>query len=262
MQNQFSALFNMGKTLSFDEKNNGWTSNWSFIPESYLKIKGDMYTFKKGKLALHNVSNAPFNRFYDDNGDYEIFDSSIQTVINTSPSEVKDFKTISIESNINNFDVLIDSNMDNGHILKSSFQTREGEHYAFIRRNANSTLNFDLLSIQGIGVPNSYASNVFNFKEFPNVVSVGDVLCVYNPGLQEYEAVSTVSAFTSETITIEAPVTPYSYPPNGIVFVAKNPIAESYGIKGAYAKIKLTTEDPTLETLLYALNSEAVKSYQ
>jgi hypothetical protein len=252
----------MAVTISFDEKNNGWTSNWSFIPESYLKIKGDMYTFKKGKLALHNVSNVPFNRFYDENGDYETFDSSIQTVINTSPSEVKEFKTIYIESNVNNFDVLIDSNMDSGHILKSSFSTREGEHYAFIRRNSNSTLNFDLLSIQGVGVPTTVVGNVFEFKSIPNIVSSGDVLCVYNPALQEYEPVSTVDTYDSTSITINTPLTPYSYPPNGIVFVAKNPIAESYGIKGAYAKIRLTTEDPTVETVLYALNSEVVKSYQ
>jgi hypothetical protein len=252
----------MGKTISFDEKNNGWTSNWSFEPESYVKIKGDMYTFKKGKLALHNVSSAPINRFYNNNGNYEVFPSYIQTVINQAPSEVKEFKTICVEANVNNFDLLIETNLDSGHINRESFSVREGEHYAFIRRDANSTLNFDLLSIQGIGVPTSFLSNVFSFSNIPNVVSIGDVLCVYSPNTQSYEPVSTVTAYTGNSITIQAPVTPYSYPAGGIVFVAKNPIAESYGVKGVYAKVKLTTESHSTETTLYALNADAVKSYQ
>jgi hypothetical protein len=252
----------MGKTISFDEKNNGWTSNWSFEPESYIKIKGDMYTFKKGKLALHNVSTAPINRFYNNNGAYEIFPSYIQTVINQGPSEVKEFKTVCLESNVNNFDVMIETNLDSGHINRESFSIREGEHYAFIRRNANSTLNFDLLSIQGVGVPTSFSGNVFSFSSMPNIVSTGDVLCVYDPNTQTYEPVSLVNSYTSNSITIQAPSSPYSYPNNGIVFVAKNPIAESYGVKGVYAKIKLTTNNYSTSTTLYALNADAVKSYQ
>lgn len=252
----------MAITTSFDEKNNGWTSNWSFIPESYVKMKGNIYTFKKGKIALHNVESAPMNRFYDEDGNYEIFDSHIEVVFNQSPSEVKEFKTVCVESNINNLDVLVESNIDEGHINSSNLVSREGEHYGFIRRNSNSTLNFDLLSIQGIGVPTSVVGNVFTFSSIPGVVSVGDVLCVYNPLTSGYEAVSTVASYNSSSITINTPVSPFVYPSNGVVFVAKNPIAESYGVKGVYAKVKLVTVNPSQETVVFAVNSEVVKSFQ
>ena len=44
------------------------------------------------------------------------------------------------------------------------------------------------------------------------------------------------------------------------MFVAKNPIAESFGLKGYYASIRLVS-DSTDAVELYAVNSEVSKSF-
>ena len=78
-------------TISFSEDVGGWVSLKSFIPESGLSLSNHYYTMKRGKLYKHYTNEAR-NTFY---GDY--YPSTIKLVLNTGPSTVKSFNTISFE---------------------------------------------------------------------------------------------------------------------------------------------------------------------
>ncbi len=78
------------KTLSFDERVDGWTSFKSFIPEAGLSINNKYYTFKDGDLYSHD--NTVRNTFYG-----TAYESSVNVLLNDISSSVKSFKTLNYE---------------------------------------------------------------------------------------------------------------------------------------------------------------------
>ena len=78
------------KTVSFDERVDGWTSFKSFLPESGLSINNIYYTFKNGDLYSHN--NTTRNTFYG-----TAYESSVNVLFNDIPTSVKSFKTLNYE---------------------------------------------------------------------------------------------------------------------------------------------------------------------
>ena len=87
------------KTLSFDERVDGWTSFKSFLPESGLSINNLYYTFKDGNLFSHD--NTIRNKFYDitdaQNDNTKNYESSVNVLFNDVPTSVKSFKTLNYE---------------------------------------------------------------------------------------------------------------------------------------------------------------------
>ena len=86
------------KTLTFDERNQGWTSFYTYSPDDMFSCKGNYYSFKGNAgvsyLYKHYDSSVANNR----NTFYGIqSDSTIQFVFNPTPSNVKTFKTINYE---------------------------------------------------------------------------------------------------------------------------------------------------------------------
>ena len=75
-------------TVSFKESVNGWTSRKSFLPESGISLNNIYYTFNKGLLWKHNVSNT-YNNFYDVQ-----YLSSFNVVINEMPNVVKGYSAL------------------------------------------------------------------------------------------------------------------------------------------------------------------------
>lgn len=238
-------------TLSFSEYVNGWTSFHSWKPESMVSSNGDFYTFKNGQLYKHNANDTVRNTFYGDE-----YNSEIEFIMNDGPSEVKVFKTIEIEGDTKDFDVTITTDLDSGHIDKTSFEKKEGFHYSYIRRNSTDEVNTELLSVQGIGRLLGVSSNTFSVQDVPSEVSIGDVL--YKSTANSYEKIGTISATTSNSITTSASaVTPTV---NDYIFAAKAPVAESYGLKGYFANIRLTNSS-TSKIELFSVNTEASKSF-
>jgi hypothetical protein len=251
----------MSKTISFDEKNNGWTSFWSYKPECMSRLNNGFFSFKNGQLYKHHSETSPRNRFYNENGDLVIYPSTLTFVFNQEPSDIKHFKTLSLESNTKYWNADLVTNLDSGHILNASFDSREGEHYAFIRRNSNSLLDLNHLSVQGIGVNTNVVSYTYTFVNVPSSISTEDTLCFINSSGQ-IVVIQKVISYTSTTITTATPITPVVVPIGAFMFIAQSPIAESNGIKGNHAQIKLTTTDSSNEQVLFAVNSEVFKSYQ
>lgn len=253
----------MPKTITFDEKNNGWTSFWTYYPEWMTRLGNDFYSFKNGQLFRHHSETAPKNLFYDEDGNLTTPSaSSVTLVFNQNPSDVKHFKSISLESNSGDWDVSINTNLDSGHVNDSHFEKKEGEFYSYIRRNSSDDLNVDHLSIQGIGVPLLITGNTYTFDSVPNFLSEEDYLCYYNSSLGTKNKMAKVISFNGNTITTQPKPVGMTIPNGSFMFVAKNSEAESFGIKGFEATVKLTTTNLGDAQDLYCVNSEVFKSYQ
>jgi hypothetical protein len=84
------------KTLTFDERNAGWTSFFTYKPDDMFSCRGNFYSFKtpsatKSYLYKHYTNQAR-NTFYGTQTQ-----SSIQFVFNPGPNNIKTFKTINYE---------------------------------------------------------------------------------------------------------------------------------------------------------------------
>ena len=92
------------KTLTWDERNAGWTSFYSYQPDIMFSTRGDFYTTKATgttSFLYKHYSNEDRNNFYGTKTP-----SSIQFVFNPQPSFIKTFKTINYEGS-NGWEVLI-----------------------------------------------------------------------------------------------------------------------------------------------------------
>jgi hypothetical protein len=83
------------KTLTFDERNAGWTSFFTYKPDDMFSSKGNFYSFKASGTTSYlykHYSNQDRNNFYGTKTP-----SSIQFVFNPAPNNIKTFKTINYE---------------------------------------------------------------------------------------------------------------------------------------------------------------------
>ena len=94
-------------TWRYDPARRGWVSRVSYIPEDGLSMNNKFYTYKGGKLFLHNSSTVPRNHFYnlpvkaDPNNAGSFlpasYASEIEVILNDNPSALKDFLTLGYE---------------------------------------------------------------------------------------------------------------------------------------------------------------------
>lgn len=96
----------------------------------------------------------------------------------------------------------------------------------------------------------------YNFNTVPHNISIGDVL--YSSSNGSYTKVGTITNKTTTSVTVDNEL---STPSQGqFMFVAKSTVAESYGLKGYYANIRLTNSG-TSPVEVFAVNSEVSKSF-
>jgi hypothetical protein len=239
-------------TVAFSTDAKGWASFYSYIPESMTSVGNNFYTFKDGQLYKHNIKTGQRNVFYGQSP----ANTEVEFVMNASPSEVKIFKAVELEGNSGNWDASIVTNLDEGHINKLSFKDKEDKYWAYIRRNLDDILNTRLLSVQGIGNLTSIDGNTATFINVPSSARVGDSLYFFD-GVDNL-LMGSVTDKTSTTLVVDTVNNTPSV--SDFCFVAKNPEAESYGLKGYHANVRLTNN--TTEPLeLFAVNSEVVKSF-
>lgn len=243
----------MSYTLTYDEKVNGWTSFFSYYPEMMVNLNNDFYSFKNGQLYVHDQDLENKNSFYG----ADPAPTSVEVIMNTAPSEVKIFKTIELEGSSCSWDVDIQTNLSNGHILKESFKDKEGICYEYIKRNSEDVLDTKQLSVQGIGALVNIDINptIYKFSQIPSNINVGDTL-YYQSGATPVK-VGVITGISSG-ITVDASLSSPSV--GDFMFVAKPAVAESYGLKGYYASVTLTNEEPG-HVELFAVNSEISKSF-
>ena len=252
----------MAKTITFDEQNNAWTSFHSYEPEWMASLGNNFYTFKNGNLYIHESDNVPRTQFYGTDYGLNVTFSS-----NQSPSEVKLYKAIMLESNSKDWYAELDSSQESGVIggednLK--FTDKEDMKYAYIRRKESDKLNFNELSIVGLGELQSIdpANHEYTFS---NAVIAqvntndengegGDELYYESDGIKRIGIIDSVS-YNSVVLTGSDNV-----PQIGdFCFVVKNASAESYGLRGYHTTITLTNKSTDFVEL-FASNAEVIKS--
>ena len=245
----------MEKTLSYSNNSRGWTSFYSYIPEMMIGMNSFLYTFKGGNLYRHN-SNETRNNFYGAQ-----YTSKITSVFNPDVSAVKNFKTISIDGD-DSWDCTVITDLDSGFISNSWFELKEGNWFAYIRRNAMD-LDLKFRSAQGIGTPTTVNSLdplavviTFNYG-IGSIISVGDVAYKNNAGT--IVNVGVVTSVSASSITVNT--TGGSIPlVSDFILYIKNSVAESYGSIGYYMQYELENAS-TDRTELFAVSSNLFKSY-
>lgn len=258
-------------TIVYSEKVKGFPSFYSFEPEIMIGTNNEFYSFKGGNLYLHNSDAVNKNQFYGvDNA------SEIDTVFNNSPLESKLFKTISIEgSDAWHTDVFSDIGRE-GEIDESWFSKKEASFFAFIR-GINSTpadiSDYPMRSLNGIGrsilVTGGSLIDFDLSTKISNIISVGDMLYFslppsYDTPLLAGEVLSVDSNPLTgvNNITVNPATTgavPITIPDAYYLFI-KNSVAESHGILGHYALVKMENHN-TDRINLFAIKSEIMKSY-
>jgi len=239
-------------TLTFSDDAKGWTSFHSYNPEAMANVGNNFYTFKSGQIYKHNIKSGNRNTYYNQSA----ANTEVEFIVNAGPSDVKIFKAVELEGNSSNWDSTITTNLDNGHINKLSFTDKEDKYWAYIRRNESDILNTAMLSVQGVGSITNIDGNTITFVGVPSSARVGDSLYFFD-GVDNL-LLGSITSRTGTTLTVGTVANTPSV--SDFCFVAKNPEAESYGLKGYYANIRLTNN--TTEPLeLFAVNSEVVKSF-
>lgn len=252
----------MAKTITFDEQNNAWTSFHSYEPEWMASLGNNFYSFKNGNLYVHESNNVPRTQFYGTNHGLQVTFSS-----NQSPSEVKLFKTLMLESNSNGWYAELNSSQESGIIGAEDnlkFVDKEDMKYAYIRRKESDNLNFNEMSIVGLGqvqevdaVNHQYTfSNqiIAQVNTNDNEGNGGDQLYFESNGVKRIGVIDSVS-FNSVVLTESENV-----PQVGdFCFAVKNASAESYGLRGYHATITLNNKSTDFVEL-FASNAEVIKS--
>lgn len=242
----------MQYTISHSERNKGWNSFWSYVPDLFLRLNNRFFTIKNGQLWMHNdLDNPVRNNFYDAQ-----YSSSVKTVINDIMSEDKIFKTLILESD-QKWNATLKTNLTESNLITSNFNTRESRQFSFIRGNeASGTLNGN--TAQGIGTISAITGQVISFSRIPDLVSVNDMLIQLNGNNKE--EIGTILEIDRESneITVDTIIT---MPVIGYFsFAKKDSRVEGEEVRGYYLEVELSNSQ-TEASDLFAVSTNAVKSY-
>ena len=143
------------KTISFDEKVNGFPSFKSFVPEGAVSLNNVYYSIYLGELYSHN--NSVRNNFYGIQ-----YESSVTFLINEMPEVIKGFKTLNYGGSASRVwtgsshtdgwycDYI---NTDTQHGFVKGFKRKEGRYYNNIKGETTTLTNLDSreFNVQGVG---------------------------------------------------------------------------------------------------------------
>lgn len=248
-------------TVSYSAFSNGWTSFWSYSPDWMLGMNNSLYSWKNGSLYKHDTNPVRNQFYYQDvpaqSGNNLNYPSKVTTIFNQDAIDVKMYKTLHYNSS-GAWAADIVTDLDYGMVDISYFKEKEGQYYAYIRRPDDGSYDARLLSTQGIGTLQSYNALTLTFGfDIGNNISNGDKLYVVVGNGLTYLGI--VSNHTSNTITLSS-IGPTIPTGGDMIVFTKNSQAESYGIRGYYMQVELSTYQPT-EVEIFAVSTNAFKSY-
>ena len=259
-------------TVTYSTLMSGWTSFHSYFPDWMVNMNNSFYTFRDGEIWRHN-SNPIHNNFYGVQ-----YNSSVKTIFNDAPDEQKMFKTLQLEAD-DSWSAQVLSNLGSGNIAENNFVKKEGNWFAYIRREDNDS-NTVYLSAQGIGsilsivTGGGFVDMRFNGDVGSNVNSntpgrdSGDIIYRINNSLTAKQKIGMVSTRSYDptlnrtTIRIIAPpgsalITPLV---EDFILSVKNSMSESFGLRGYYMEVQLDNTS-TSQVEIFQVSSEVFKSY-
>jgi hypothetical protein len=239
-----TATFNNGSILVDDYVVNNTTGQYAIVTaiDSATVLSLSESIFSSGDS--YEISRNP---------------TSVTFPFNDAPDEEKVFKTLALDSNVA-WITDVTTDLTNGTIDDSWYKLKEGEYYAFIRRDAND-LDPENLSLQGIGVVDTFVTltDTLNFTfTITSSVNTGDNLYIMDTSTGALDLIGTVSSKDATSITVASVTTT---PINGTSFivVVKDSTAESRGARGSYMVTELKIYKPT-SAELFGVATEAFKS--
>ena len=235
------------KTITYSDNADGWTSFWDYYPDWMIGMSNVFYSWKDGSLWKQNSDQAFRGNFYT-----YYFPSTIKTIFNEDSGSTKMFKTLSLDST-SPWTATMLTDLDIGSV-DNEYIEKEGGWYAYIRAFDATSNSNNLLSTQGVG-NTSPTSAGGTTATFPFVIStklgVGDRVFFSNI------FVGTIVSATPTTITITGGTFPAGV---GYVYIVKNSIAESFGLRGYYMEVELSIQE-NYEVELFSISSSLFKSY-
>ena len=249
-------------TLTFSNTSEGWSSRWTYRPEWMVGLNNTFYSFKRGNLYQHDT-NQQRTVFYDGYEGAAYF--AISTIINQSPTEVKMFKTLALDSTLA-LDVTGYTDLDQMEMDLSQFVNKEGEWYSYIRRPINQ-LNYDLVSTQGIGIASTVTgtTNIDINAEISNI-DQGDLIykADYNTVTGEISNVLLVGTAV-EVLSSTIITTSFTNAPVGgnYILAVKQSSVESYGSRGYFLDLTLSRSgsEAQIDNELFAVSTSVFKSF-
>lgn len=261
----------MATTVAFDRSVKGWTSEYSFTPDSGLSLNNNFYTFKEGRIWLHNVESAQRNTWYRFS-----YATELQLIFNDERTSTKNFKTLKFQGEGEKWSAEVETNLESGTISQTNFIDKEGNKLAFIR-GANQVADLDVKSssVGGIGVATTgTGSTSINFDtSIPSAISERDLIYKVSPVNSMFNSepvlVGVVGAIRADGIDLTTNVditgteTLTDAVTGDFIMYAKDNRVEKSGLIGFYAIVTLTHNDvPTVDdenveaAELFAVQSE------
>jgi hypothetical protein len=241
-------------TISYSEQAKGFPTFHSFHPDWIENLNDSFFTFKNGQLYIHHIFDDRRNEYYGQD-----YSSVLEFAANEGPSDVKMYRALKTEGDSDNWDVTVESEIEKGFIDKESFKKRENMFYAYIRNN-NDDVDYKKLSVQGLGLCESATTSTVTVTDLNvGLLSVGDKIfsaSVTDDEIGTPELLGNITEINGDVITHDGSTEPAE---DDFILFAKNQTAESEGVRGYHAKIKLTN-DSTDPVELYAVDSEVTKS--
>ena len=113
-------------TVKYETSVEGWPAFLDFIPESGLTLNNKFYTWKGGKLYMHNSNTSNRNNFYGTQ-----YNSEIEIIFNDAPSSVKEFLALNYEGTLGWEMASIETDQDTANLL-GEWLSREGKYHQAI----------------------------------------------------------------------------------------------------------------------------------
>jgi len=153
-------------SIGFSEKQQGWVSRISYVPESSCSVNNIFYTFNQGNLWQHNSINVNRNNFYGTQ-----YNSYLTTIFNQEPSTIKSFKTLNYEGTAGWTAPLMLTDQQAGNVL--DFTNKEGKWFNNINgiSNINITNEINNLSGDGKAIDFYKEDNLSSLRETANINS-------------------------------------------------------------------------------------------
>jgi hypothetical protein len=120
------------ETLAWNEKNNQWSSYYSYLPDFMCSYGVNIISFSAGSLYTHNT-NSVYNNFYGVQ-----YTSIIHTYCNTNPSNIKVFEAISLESDSVWETTLETPSGQTTTMTSGNYRQKEGFWYTEVLRDDNT----------------------------------------------------------------------------------------------------------------------------
>jgi hypothetical protein len=216
------------KTITWDERNKGWTSFYTYKPDIMFSVRSQFYSTKLAKevsgLYTH-YTNEDRNNFYG-----RKIPSSVQFVFNPGPSQIKTFKTINYEGS-------------NGWEVTSLVSDSTGQN-ASVTPAGGWLSNFDSATVP--------VTNPVTPDTYTKIYS-------YDEGLYSEDGISYRAGFDRKQNKYYAVIPNNTQTPQAGEVIFGN---QTMGIKAYYATITMKTDTRTNNggpKSLFAVSSEFIQ---